>query len=332
MKKLAIAATLTAGILTLAACSGDGSEVVVESQAGNITQQEFYEELKDRYGAGVLQELVTVKVLDDQYDVTEEDVNNEIEAMQETYGDQYDMLIQQQFGSEDTLREIVRISLLQEQAIAEDMDITEEDLQEEYDRQNTEISAQHILVEDQETANEVKEQLDDGADFDELAQEYSTDPSAENGGDLGFFSAGDMVPEFEKAAFSMEEGEISDPVQSQFGYHIIKVNEIREKEESIGEFEDVKEDLRRQIVSREMDPVAAQEKIDQLIQDAEVDVQIEEFEDLFTPPESPENTEEENNTEENNNSGEQSEDSSEENNDSEEQSEDNSEENSDSEE
>lgn len=308
MKKLAIATVLTASLFTLAACSGEDPEVVVESEAGNITKEEFYEALKERYGAGVLQELVTTKVLEDNYEVTEEDIDKEIEAMKESYGEQYDTLVEQQFGNEENMREIIHISLLQEQAIAEDMEITEEDLREKYERQNKEISAQHILVEDEETANEVKEKLDNGEDFDELAKEYSTDGSADDGGDLGFFSAGDMVPEFEDAAFSLEEGEISDPVKSQFGYHIIKVNEIREKEENIGDFEDeeVQNDLRRQIVSEQMDPVEAQQKIDSLIQEANVDVKLDEFKDLFTTEETTNEEEnsssEEENTEEDSNS------------------------------
>lgn len=311
MKKLAIATVLTASLFTLAACSGEDPEVVVESEAGNITKEEFYEALKERYGAGVLQELVTTKVLEDNYEVTEEDIDKEIEAMKESYGEQYDTLVEQQFGNEENMREIIHISLLQEQAIAEDMEITEEDLREKYERQNKEISAQHILVEDEETANEVKEKLDNGEDFDELAKEYSTDGSADDGGDLGFFSAGDMVPEFEDAAFSLEEGEISDPVKSQFGYHIIKVNEIREKEENIGDFEDeeVQNDLRRQIVSEQMDPVEAQQKIDSLIQEANVDVKLDEFKDLFTTEETTNEEEnsssEEENTEEDSNSEEE---------------------------
>lgn len=299
MKKLAIAGLLTAGMITLAACSGQDPEVVVESEAGNITKEEFYEELKDRHGADVIYDLVTIRVLEDNYDVTEDDVNAEIDAMKEAYGDQFDMIVDQQFGGEDRFRNMMHISLLQEQAIAEDIEITEEDLKEEYDRQNKEVSAQHILVEDEETANEVIEKLDNGEEFADLAEEYSTDGSASNGGDLGFFSAGEMVPEFEDAAFSMKEGEVSDPVQSQFGYHIIKVNEIREKEESIGDFEDedVQKDLRRAIVSERMNPEEAQAKIDGLIEEANVDIKIEEFNDLFTPQET--NDEEANDTENN---------------------------------
>ncbi|MBP2076662.1 peptidylprolyl isomerase [Oceanobacillus polygoni] len=290
MKKLALAAIITAGTLTLAACTNNeaDSEVVVESEAGDITKEDFYEKLKSRNGEAILEEMITIKVLENNYEVTDEDVDSEIDSMKEAYGDQYDSIIEQNFGNEEELREIIRISLLQEAAIAEDIEITEEDLEEEYNRQNTEIDAQHILVADEETANEVKQKLDDGEDFAELAEEYSTDGSAEDGGNLGYFSTGEMVPEFEDAAYSMEADEISDPVQSQFGFHIIKVNDVRDKEESIGEFEDVKEDLRRELLTKRMDVTKVQEKMDALIKDANVDIKIDEFQDLFEQPETEE--------------------------------------------
>ena len=87
------------------------------------------------------------------------------------------------------------------------------------------VRASHILVSSLEEANKVIEELNKGMDFGELAKKYSSCPSSENGGDLGLFGKGQMVKEFEDAAFSLEIGKNSGPVKTQFGYHIIKVTE-----------------------------------------------------------------------------------------------------------
>lgn len=293
MKKLAMAALVTAGVLTLSACSGDGSEAVVETSAGDITKDDFYEELKDRYGEEVLREVVTVKVLEDKYEVSDEMVEEEIETAKDQFGENFDMVLQQSgFQSEEDYADVLYLSLLQEQALAEDIEITDEEIEQYYDRSKIEIDAQHILVPDEETANEVKEKLDDGEDFGELAAEYSTDGSAQDEGNLGYFSAGSMVPEFEDAVYNMEVDEISEPVQSEYGFHIIKVNDIRDVED-VEELEDVKEDIRRELQIAKMDMSQAATKIDSLLQEADVNVKISEFEDMFEPvePEEPEESE-----------------------------------------
>ncbi|MDE2332707.1 MAG: peptidylprolyl isomerase [Bradyrhizobium sp.] len=101
-----------------------------------------------------------------------------------------------------------------------------------------EVHARHILVETEDEAKEVKAELDKGADFAELAKKKSKDPGASDGGDLGFFTKEQMVPEFSAAAFALEPGKISDPVKSQFGWHIIKVEEKRNRKPP--EFDQVK--------------------------------------------------------------------------------------------
>jgi peptidyl-prolyl cis-trans isomerase C len=101
-----------------------------------------------------------------------------------------------------------------------------------------EVHARHILVETEDEAKAIAGELKKGADFAELAKKKSKDPGASDGGDLGFFTKDQMVPEFSTVAFALEPGKISDPVKSQFGWHIIKVEEKRARKAP--EFEQVK--------------------------------------------------------------------------------------------
>jgi peptidyl-prolyl cis-trans isomerase C len=101
-----------------------------------------------------------------------------------------------------------------------------------------EVHARHILVETEDEAKAIEGDLKKGADFAELAKTKSKDPGAADGGDLGFFTKDQMVPEFSAVAFALEPGKISDPVKSQFGWHIIKVEEKRNRKAP--DFEQVK--------------------------------------------------------------------------------------------
>ena len=104
-----------------------------------------------------------------------------------------------------------------------------------------EVHARHILVETEDEAKAIKAELDKGADFTELAKTKSKDSGAADGGDLGFFTKEQMVPEFSTVAFALEPGKISDPVKSQFGWHIIKVEEKRNR--TAPDFEQVKSQI-----------------------------------------------------------------------------------------
>jgi peptidyl-prolyl cis-trans isomerase C len=105
-----------------------------------------------------------------------------------------------------------------------------------------EVHARHILVETEDEAKAVKEELDKGGDFAALAKSKSKDPgAAAEGGDLGFFSKDQMVPEFAEAAFKLDKGQTSDPVKSSFGWHIIRIEEKRTK--PLPEFDQVKPQL-----------------------------------------------------------------------------------------
>jgi peptidyl-prolyl cis-trans isomerase C len=133
--------------------------------------------------------------------------------------------------------------------------VSDADLKARYEKEiaatpaEEEISARHILLETEEEAKAVIAELETGKDFAELAKEKSTGPSAAQGGDLGFFTKGRMVPEFEAAAFTLQAGEYAkEPVKTQFGWHVIKVEERRET--AAPAFEEVSDQV-RQVVMRE---------------------------------------------------------------------------------
>lgn len=111
-----------------------------------------------------------------------------------------------------------------------------------------EIRASHILLETEEKALEVLDKINNGADFAELAREYSTGPSGEKGGDLGFFGQNsNMDKDFKDAAFALELNKVSEPIKTQFGYHLIKVTEM--KEAGTTTFEEAKDTINEQLLS-----------------------------------------------------------------------------------
>ena len=112
-----------------------------------------------------------------------------------------------------------------------------------------EVRASHILLKTKEEAEMIKKKLKEGSKFEDLAKKYSLDHgSKETGGDLGLFSKGMMVPEFEEAAFKLKVGEVSDIVQTQFGFHIIKIKE--RKEGKIKNYDEVKKDLENSLINK----------------------------------------------------------------------------------
>lgn len=283
MKKVVAAVSISAAIFGLSACSSSDSDVVAKTNAGDITKEDFYEAMKENSGESILQEMILTKVLEDKYDVDEKAVDEQVDDAKEQLGEQFDMwLMQEGYGDEDDYREIVRTSLLYDQAVYGDIEVPDEEVETRFDRMKEEVEAEHILVADEETANEVKKKLDEGEDFAKLAKEYSEDPgSAEEGGKLGYFTAGEMVPEFEDAAYTLEIDKISDPVETDNGFHIIKVTDKREIEDDIGSFEENEEAIRNELKMQKVEPAEAQAKLEKLIEDADVDIKIKEYKDMF---------------------------------------------------
>lgn len=267
MKKTLLALTFAAS-LGLAACSNPGDEVVVSTSVGDITQQDFYNSIKEIAGDQLLQQVVVEKILNDKYKVTDKEIEEELKAVKEQYGEGYEAALAQSNLTEDMLKTNIRFSLLQEKA-TKDVKITDEEIQKYYDQSSQELNARHILVEDEALAKELVKKLKAGEDFAKLAKENSTDPgSAEKGGDLGWFSTGTMVQEFNDAAYALKIDEISEPVKSEFGYHIIQVLDKREVKD-YGSLEDKKEEIREAIAATKGD---WNKKMAELVKEAKVDV------------------------------------------------------------
>ncbi|MDP9484735.1 MAG: peptidylprolyl isomerase [Actinomycetota bacterium] len=244
----------------------EGGEVT-QGELEEFAEQSGFGELSEdspQYEAAVQQimpqlvEIEIAKAYAEEHDITVSDaeVDRELARIKEQVGQQaraagqdlsnqeaYEQALEQNNITEDELREDIRenLPLLEvQERVAGDTQPSEEEVQKYYDENKAaqftnpaQRCMRHILFnkDQKEKAEEVKQQLENGANFAELAKENSQDPgSAEQGGDLGCLGKGETVPEFEKAAFGAETGEIVGPVETEFGYHLIEVTDVRPEE------------------------------------------------------------------------------------------------------
>lgn len=242
------------------------SEKNVASVNGEkISEKELNELLVSQYGSEALDSLITEKIINqekkkEKIKISKEELNEEMTAYMESY------------GGEDAFKEVLASNGVEMSAVEKNIEnylvtkkllepriaITDDEMKEYFEEnkdsyaQAEQVQASHILVEDEATAKEVRKKLDEGKDFSELAAEYSTDASnSETGGELGYFARGEMVSEFEDAAFALEVGTISDPVKTEHGYHIIKVTDKKQAKDAV--FEDVKEDIKTALFDSKME-------------------------------------------------------------------------------
>ena len=290
MRKTILALTMAAFVLALSACSdkdvSKDNEVLATTKAGNITNDELIQEMKDSIGVQVFQNLALKKAIENEFKVSDKEIKEAIKEQKEKIGDgpALEAYLEQNNITEEMFEKQVEFSLLQQKLIESLDEITDEQIKTKYNNMKKEIHARHILVDDEKTAKEVISKLKDGGDFAQLAKEYSTEPIAqETGGDLDWFGQGKMIPEFDEAAFALEEKVISEPVKTSFGYHIIEVLETRE-----ADIEGTLEELTPKI-TEDIQEKLFTEKLSVLLKNADIKIKDDtlknSLDELLTPEE-----------------------------------------------
>lgn len=180
----------------------------------------------------------------------------------------------------DDLRKRLIVETYLKKKVEQDAKVSDEEMKKFYDqnldkfKSGEQVRASHILVKTEPEAQDVMSQLKKGASFEELAKKYSKDSSAAKGGDLGWFSKGAMVPEFDKAVFGLKEGQLSGIVKTQFGFHIIKLTGKRPA--GVRPFDEAKEQIKANLL-----PAKQQEVFQKMKEDLKKDAKISIKEDVL---------------------------------------------------
>lgn len=276
---------LTGGALTLLAKGGDDT-VVATVNGMTITKAELFDEMYKHVGREALDELILIALVQEEARaqgvvVTDGDVDEEVDAIAAQVGghEQLNFLLLQQQITMDELKGQIYNNLLLRELLLPTVSVDDDEVRDTFERhkdffaQPERVRARHILVETKKEADALHKRLLDGEDFAELAKEHSTDlGSGSRGGDLGWFERGVMVAPFEEAAFALEPGDISPVVESQFGFHIILVEERAEAQPAV--FDEETEAFIREQLIEEAVQKAAPEWLTKLRADADVEILI----------------------------------------------------------
>lgn len=222
---------VTALSLLLGGCGTQSKDdTLVESKAGNVKTEDVMKQIGNEQISKSAFQLILNKTLEKEYGdkVKDKDINEKLDKQKQQLGgeDKFKQALKQQNISEDDFKDQLKIQEYQKLLLSDSVKISDKEL-----KDNT-MKASHILIESSEDSNkkkkqaeDIKNQLDDGANFADLASKHSDDTqSKESGGSLGYIVKGQMDKEFDKAAFKLKENKISNVVKTNYGYHIIKAN------------------------------------------------------------------------------------------------------------
>ncbi|HZG75014.1 MAG TPA: peptidylprolyl isomerase [Paenibacillus sp.] len=241
-----------------------GEEAVATVDEDKITANDLYQLMLKQVGPQAVDQLIVERLLDKEaakqnVSVTDADYDKEIGKIKEQNGWDDATFNEQLKGAGftlDELKEQMKPQIVLTKLVEPQIQVTDEELQTYYEENKAQyetpeqVKASHILVETKAEADDLLAQIKGGADFAELAKAHSKDGSAAQGGDLGFFGKGQMVAPFEEAAFALEIGEVSEVVESEFGFHIIKLTD--KKAAATATFEEKKEEIRETVFQQKL--------------------------------------------------------------------------------
>ena len=289
MKKTVLGLTLAAS-LCLAACGNTEDEVVVSTASGDITKAEFYEQIKELAGETLLEQVVLEKILEDKYDVSDDEVQEQIDSYKDMYGDQFESVLASSGYTEDSLKQSIRFQMLQQKAV-EDVEVTDEEINTYYEQGKYKLHVRHILVDTEDEATQIYESIKEGTDFVTVAKENSLDTeTAENGGDLDWLTVSDMDPAFATAAYALEVNGVSEPVETASGYEIIQLVEKQEVED-YASLEDQKEDITATVKEQKVASIEWETVQAKLLKETKVEVKDADLKGAFGLDKAEESTE-----------------------------------------
>ena len=295
--RTAAALGVVALCVSLAACNnGGGNVAAVNGQA--ISRAELDRKLESSAAAKQALTQMVQQTLIDQYardkkvDVSQAEIDKRIGEIKAKYpAGQFDQMVKQQGYTTQDVQNIIKGSLVLEKAVAPQVHVSDADIKAYFDKNHAvfdkpaQVKARHILVADEATAKTVLAKVKASptdATWLALAKQYSTDPSSKDkGGDLGYFGRGQMVPQFQDAAFGAKVGQIVGPVKSPFGYHIIQVTD--KKPPTIASLASTHDQIKQTLTQQQMQqqqPLFLQ----QLRSAAKIEIYDDRYKDAFPSP------------------------------------------------
>ncbi|MCU7679292.1 peptidylprolyl isomerase [Bacillus thuringiensis] len=274
---------LAVGSLTfVSGCSlfdSDSVEYAAKTDSGTISKDELYNRMVDKIGQRTLDDLITLTVLQKKYKVSDGEIDDEIKRLKSEFGNSFnDFLSQNGVNNEEQLKDVIKLDKLKQKLALEHLKIQDKDLKALYEQKKPEIRVSHILVSDETLAKDIKSKIDSGEDFGSLAKEFSQDiATKEKGGDIGYFKEGDMVQAFQDAARKLKVGEVSQPVKTDFGYHVIKLLD----EKKLPSFEQMKPQLQSELISNKMDQAKINAEIQKLLDKDNIKIGEEKLKDMY---------------------------------------------------